>query len=247
MRAIVLALLLIPGIASSAEPGQAPPVVAMPAAVALSPSAEATALPTPAPPSAGSGQAPILLQVRLKDGQSAELKLLHYDSVFLSAVNAKGTKFDLPWNEVASLSSADAGPDLALMQGHLTPEASPVGSQIALRQPGTAFTQALWPGFLLHGAGHRYAGDQDTFFSLAGGELFGLVVGGFGLSELLGPEKTGESKDTALALASAGGIIFGLTWLWDLGFAPGAATKFNQAKGLALQPLPTGAQLAYRF
>lgn len=188
------------------------------------------------------------LSLRLKDGQRLDAKLLKYDDYFLSVSNSAGTAFDIPWVEVAAVDSAELPADLMLMKGRLTAEASPVNSVIEARHPSKALGKAFWPGILLHGSGHRYAGDNDSFVSLAGAELFGVVVGGFGANELLGPSKAGEHKDTALALAIGGGAIFGLTWLWDLAFAPGAARKFNQARGLALEPAQNGgAQLALRF
>jgi hypothetical protein len=187
------------------------------------------------------------VRVRLKDGQVLDALLQHSDKYFLSVNNAKGTHFDIPWSEVEALDSADLGAELAPLRANIKAGPAEVSSLVEPRRGGTAFQRALWPGILLHGAGHRYAGDSDAFVSLAGGELFGVVVGGFGLSELLGEGKAGESKDTALALSVGGGAIFGLTWLYDLAFAPGAARKFNEAKGLSLQPRLNGLQLAYRF
>jgi hypothetical protein len=185
--------------------------------------------------------------VTLKDGQALDARLLKYDAYFLSIANSRGTAFDLPWAEVAALDSEELAADLPLLRGRITAEASPVGSIIEARQPRRALAKAFWPGLLLHGSGHRYAGDQDTFVSLAGAELFGVVVGAFGVAELLGPGKPGEHKETAQALSIAGGSIFALTWAWDLLFAPGAARRYNEGKGLALQAAPGGAQLALRF
>ncbi len=187
------------------------------------------------------------LTVRLKDGQVLAAQLLKSDAYFLSIANSRGTVFDVPWAEVAAVDSSELGADLALLRGRITAEPSPVGSIIEARSGSKALGKALWPGFFLHGSGHRYAGDNDTFVSLAGAELFGVVVGGFGLNELLGPGKTGEHKDTALALAVGGASLFTLTWLWDLAFAPGAARRYNESKGLALESTVGGAQVALRF
>ncbi len=113
--------------------------------------------------------------------------------------------------------------------------------------PARARQIALWPGFLLHGAGHRYAGDNEAFYSMVGGELFGVLIGGFGVGELFGPEVKGEHKGTALALAVTGGSMFLGTWLWDIAFAPRAAKKFNDERGLGLWPTLNGAVLVLRF
>lgn len=118
--------------------------------------------------------------------------------------------------------------------------------KVYTRDPGAAFKAALWPGVLLHGWGHHVAGDQETFLNLAGGELFGVIMLGFGLSEALGPDIKGESKATSQSIAIGGGVIFGVTWLWDVAGASSAAKRFNKEHNLSLLPLDGGAQLALR-
>jgi hypothetical protein len=205
--------------------------------------APAAASPAPAPAPAEPRQ----VHVALKDGQVLDGKLTQSDAYFMTVLNARGTRFDLPWSEIASVDGPDLGLDAVALRGHLSAEPTAVTSLVEPRSGMKALGQALWPGVLVHGWGHRYAGDNDTFVSLVGGEIFAVVIGGFGLNEVLGPSKEGETKDTAVALSVAGGAIFGLTWLWDLAFSPHAAAQFNDKKGLALEPTPTGAQLAYRF
>lgn len=126
-----------------------------------------------------------------------------------------------------------------------TPEPAAGAIQMSPKDPKAAFKAALWPDLLLHGWGHHVAGDQDTFLNLAGGELFGLVMLGFGLAEALGPDIKGESKATSQAIAMAGGAIFATTWIWDLVDAGAAARRFNQEHDLGLAPLDGGARLAY--
>lgn len=226
MRALLLTALLLPGLALAASKPKGKDA---------------------APPPAPAQEEAVVLRVTLKDGQALDARLQKYDAYFLSVANSQGTVFDLPWAEVASLESDGLSADLPLMLGRLTAGASPVSSLIEPRSGSKALAKALWPGLLLHGSGHRYAGDHDTFVSLVGAELFGVVVGGFGLGELLGPGRDGEHKDTATALAVAGGSVFVLTWLWDLAFSPGAARRHNQAKGLALEPTGQGLKLALTF
>jgi hypothetical protein len=175
--------------------------------------------------------------------------LLQSDAYFLSISNRAGTRFDLPWKEVAELDSPDMGLELVGLRSRLDSTPERVTQRVEPVSGGRALRRALWPGFLVHGWGHREAGANDVFLSLVGAEVFGVVVGAFGLGELLGPEKAGETKDTALALSVAGASIFALTWFWDLAFAPGAAERYNKARGLVLAPRPEGPGLglAYRF
>lgn len=187
------------------------------------------------------------VNVTLKDGQTAGLTLVTYDSFFLTAVNAKGTRFDIPWTEVAGVDAPGAGADLALMRGHITPDPTPVSSVIEPRVPLTAFYRACWPGVLLHGAGFSYAGSNDTFVDLAGAEFFGVVVGAFGAYLEYYPNSSDSSKTVPQVLTIAGAAIFVGTWLWDLSFSYHAARITNERKGLALEPAPGGAQLSYLF
>lgn len=189
------------------------------------------------------------ITVTLKDGQVAGLKLITYDRFFLSAVNAKGTRFDIPWAEVATVDSPNAGGDLAMMRGNLNSDPEPVTMVIEPRSPQTAFDRALWPGVLLHGAGFRYAGNNDRFVGLAGAEFFGVVVGAFGTYLQLYPNADDTSREVPQALVTAGVVCFVGTWLWDLAFSPCAARGLDRSKGLALEPASRGEglQLSYRY
>lgn len=116
--------------------------------------------------------------------------------------------------------------------------------KVYTRSSHDAFVASLWPGVFLHGWGHHVAGDQDTFLNLAGGELFGVIMMGFGLSEALGPDIKDESKSTSQSIAIGGAAVFGVTWLWDVADAGAAAKRFNKEHNLSLAPLNGGAQLA---
>jgi hypothetical protein len=242
----LLVLLALPAAAVAGKAKHAPAV--KPAAAAAQPLSVGAQVAAPEAPVLDVTPSSGALTVRLKDGQVFPAQLQKSDKYFLSFNNAKGTHFDIPWAEVEAVDSKDLGADgLALLRANLTPGPGPVGSIVEPRSGGEAFKRALWPGFLLHGSGHRYAGDNDSFVSLAGGELFGVVIGAFGLSELNGATEDGEHRGTSLALAVGGGSIFALTWFYDMAFAPGAARDFNAAKGLSLEPRPDGVQLSYKF
>ena len=188
------------------------------------------------------------ITVTLKDGQSARVDLLSYDDFFLSVKNAVGTRFNLPWPEVAAVDGPAAmGGDLALMRGHLSADPHAVETVLEPRHPSVAFEKALWPGVLLHGWGFHYAGDQGMFANLAGAEAFGVVLGAFGTYLQYFPNSSDTSLTVPKALTAAGIAIFGLTWAWDLAFSPHAAAVLDRAHGLSLEPAPGGAALAYHF
>ncbi len=54
------------------------------------------------------------------------------------------------------------------------------GDYSGSRRRSTAFLMALFPGLLLHGAGHLYLGERETAFALAMMELGGLTMMGVG-------------------------------------------------------------------
>jgi hypothetical protein len=188
--------------------------------------------------------APVQVIVTLKDGQAMTGLLKTYDELLLVVANARGKIFSLPWAEVASVSALSPSPDAALMQQYLRPGPAEVVTLMAPKSPQEAWRRALWPGVLVHGAGYRAAGDNETFLNLAGGEIFSAVLLGFGLAEALGPGIPGETKITSESIAVGGGVIFLATWVWDLCGAPSAARDFNAKNDLALLPVQGGAELA---
>ena len=133
--------------------------------------------------------------------------------------------------------------DLGAMKQNLSPDYVEVSSRVGSRDPGAAFKAALWPGLVIHGYGAHVAGDQDMFLSLAGAEIFGLVVGGFGTVREFYPNVSEDDKATAMYLIWGGGGMFVLSWAWDLVDAPLAARAFNRDNGLSLLPLPEGGAL----
>jgi hypothetical protein len=146
-----------------------------------------------------------------------------------------------------TLRAAVAPPAPVIVTPQPTPESAALSIRLEKKDPGAALKKAFWPGILIHGWGHREAGDYGTFTNLAGAELFGAVVLGFGLAEYLGPEIPGENKGTSQSIALGGGAIMLTSWLWDVVGAPGAARQYNADHGLTLIPRSNGLQVALRF
>ncbi len=210
-------------------------VLILASALALPLAGRGSAGPAPAPagalsavPTAGS-----LYKVVLKDGQEAQLRLVDYDRYFLTVSNAKGTLFNIPWTEVASVDGPPSG-DLAMMRGDLDPDPAPVTSIIEARDPQEALRLSLWPGVLLHGSGLRYCGDYGSFVGLAGAEVFGVVLGAFGGYLEAYPNTSDTDRQVPAALIGVGAACFLGTWLWDIAFCRGTALRVDAAHGLAL-------------
>ncbi len=181
--------------------------------------------------------------VVLKDGQVLKGDVKGFDAYFLDVKNGLGTPFHIPWGEVRSVSHTTTA-NSWLEDTYITQQPAEVTVVVQPVSPGACLKAALFPGVLLHGWGLRQAHDENGFYSLAGAEVFGVIVGGFGLTELTGPSIQGENKDTSLGLTIGGGSIFALSWLWDLAFAAHTAEKFNHDHGLAW--VPPAPSLAWR-
>jgi hypothetical protein len=192
-----------------------------------------TAVPTPSP------LAPPWDKVTLKDGQQAEGKIRGYDSFFLEFESKNATKFHIPWIEVSDLAPAEFSGDSALMRQYLKTDQVEVQTFIQAKNPHDVRMIAAWPGFMLHGSGYRAAGDNDSFLSLAGLELFGVGIGLFGLGQSTDTAASASDQSVSQGLMIAGGSIFLITWVWDLVGSGYAAESFNSQHGLSLSFAPT--------
>ncbi len=108
------------------------------------------------------------------------------------------------------------------------------------KDPNKAFLLALFPGLLIHGYGHFYAGDNLTGDMLLGGEVISVLSVGLGAliksdttdfsGGLLGDANNANSVGTNLIW---GGIIaFGGFWIIDMAHAPIAAQDYDNEHGL---------------
>ena len=128
------------------------------------------------------------------------------------------------------------------------------------KDPNKAFLLAFFPGILIHGYGHFYAGDNLMGNVLLTGEVVSVVSVGLGVliksdtttfsGGILGSPANSSSIGTNLIW---GGIIaFTGLWIIDMAHAPTAASDYDDEHGL--KPVaymgennnPTLA-LAYRF
>jgi hypothetical protein len=177
--------------------------------------------------------------VTLKDGQAVSGQIQGYDQYFLDVKSSNGHLFHLPWAEVGAVSrtaGADGEWDNWLQATFISDTPAEVGTIVTPKDPSAAFKASLWPGVLIHGMGHREAGDTDRFYALLGAESFGLLVGAFGAAELFADAKPGETKSTAQILTWSGVGMFTLSWAWDMAFSYSAAERFNKDRGLSLAP-----------
>lgn len=177
-------------------------------------------------------------RVVLKDGQKMEGRIRGHDAFFLDIESRNGTELHLPWPEILEVAPAEFTGASAFYRQNMTADNVKVTSVIEPRSPSAALGKAFWPGFFIHGYGHKEAGDTDMFLSLAGAELFGALVAGFGASKVLDAGVAQGDKDTAQYLVWGGGGVFILSWIWDIAGAPGAARAYNERHKVAFDVVP---------
>ena len=100
---------------------------------------------------------------------------------------------------------------------------------LRLKDPGKAILYAAIPGFVVHGAGHFYAGKTKTGLLLLGTEVlaFAFFVEGALLEFQESEGWTIEGPDPGVFFA-IGTVLFYGSWLYDLFASPGEVKKRNE-------------------
>lgn len=129
---------------------------------------------------------------------------------------------------------------------------------LKLKSPNLALTYAVIPGFIVHGAGHFYAGRRTTGIVLLACEVVGCTFFTVGaLDQAVSHLEDAHPSDGASGegLIVIGTILFVGSWTYDMIGAPLAVQKYNQALldkeavGLKfrLQKKEPGVYLVWRF
>jgi hypothetical protein len=94
---------------------------------------------------------------------------------------------------------------------------------------------AFFPGFFVHGMGHRYAGNHDRANDILALELYSFL--GIGLGGILygiGRSEDAEAVEIAgLVGMGIGAIPFLGTWIYDLVYTPSEVDRYNSRLGEA--------------
>lgn len=105
----------------------------------------------------------------------------------------------------------------------------PNNRNLRLKDPNKAILYAAIPGFVVHGAGHFYAGKTKTGLLLLGTEVLSFaffVVGA--LAEFGQSESGGKADMHPGVLFATGTVLFYGSWLYDLFASPGEVKKRNE-------------------
>jgi hypothetical protein len=120
------------------------------------------------------------------------------------------------------LASCAGGPSKAEGPEEFKPKSPVVGELLA-----------IFPGIIVHGMGHRYAGNTDRANEILTMEAYSLAVVGLGA----GLWAIGDSQDAdAVRIAGyvgmgVGGIPFIGTWIYDLIYTPSEVERYNLRGG----------------
>jgi hypothetical protein len=91
---------------------------------------------------------------------------------------------------------------------------------LKLKSPAKARLLGIFPGVVVHGLGHFYAGADSIGWLLLGAEAAGLGLIGLGAAI--------EDPELVKVPVYIGTILFLVSWLGDIGMAPDAAKQHNQ-------------------
>jgi len=116
------------------------------------------------------------------------------------------------------LSSCAGGP-AAVGGGDEPPRKSPLVGELL----------AFFPGFFVHGLGHRYAGNAEKADEILAMELYSfLPIGLGGVLYGLGRSEDAEAVEIAgLVGMGVGAVPFLGTWIYDLVFTPSEVNRYN--------------------
>lgn len=124
-------------------------------------------------------------------------------------------------------SACAGGPRGRGVRGISGGQEEPEGEKSALL--GTVL--AIFPGLLVHGMGHRYAGNSEKANEILTMEGYSLLTAGLGG----GLYAIGDARDAdAVKVAgwvgiSAGGAAFLGSWIYDIVFTPSEVKRYNRS------------------
>jgi hypothetical protein len=89
---------------------------------------------------------------------------------------------------------------------------------------------AIFPGVIVHGMGHRYAGNPEKADEILAMELYSLLPMGLG-GTLVGIGKSQDAEAVEIAGwigVGVGAVPFLGTWIYDLVYTPSEVRRYNQ-------------------
>jgi hypothetical protein len=162
----------------------------------------------------------------LKDEQKFQADIRGFDSYYVEVQLENKKIVSIPWNEIRYIRHTTTPSD-PREESYMTPEEVEVSTMVTPLSRDEAMQKALYPGLILHGAGHFYAKDQNTGASLVSAEIVSLAIMGLSVPQFFAADTINYDYGVTKAVFISGLVIFAGSWLWDVIFAPGAADSYN--------------------
>ena len=168
--------------------------------------------------------------ITLKDDQQFNADVISCDNYYITVALANGNTVALPWTEIRRMEHTNT-PCNSAEELHINNQDAEVNTLIAPFSKDLAWQRAIFPGVIIHGAGHAYAKDQNTSLSLVSVEVLSVILMGISVNDFLTPTKTdSENYSVTQIMGTVGAVAFLGSWLYDIIFAPAAVEKFNSDK-----------------
>ena len=163
----------------------------------------------------------------LKDEQTFEADVISFDSYYLIIKLPDNQEISIPWNEVKHIKHTTTAKNW-MEDIYITSDDVTVSTLVAPLSTDIAFQKSIFPGLIIHGAGHFYAKDQDTGFMLLSMEIVSVLLMTISFSEIISPVEKDQSFNVTKVIFYSGLAVFGGSWLYDLIFSSGAVQRYNQ-------------------
>jgi len=96
------------------------------------------------------------------------------------------------------------------------------------KDPVVATTLAIFPGFIIHGLGHYYVGENNTGARLLSFELASVIVYFVANGRQLDGANIDERERTSKTLVNLSIVTFAVVWLYDIIGSPIKAVEANR-------------------
>ncbi|HPD19544.1 MAG TPA: hypothetical protein PLF61_07765 [Candidatus Goldiibacteriota bacterium] len=163
----------------------------------------------------------------LKDDQTFEADVIGFDSYYVTLRLLNNIEVSIPWNEIRRINHTTTSKNW-MEDVYITNDDAKVTTLVSPLSTGVALQKAAFPGFFIHGAGHFYAKDQNTGFTLLSAEILSLILMAVSFSEIVSGDEKNQSYNVQHAIFYSGLVVFGGTWLYDMIFSQGAVKRYNQ-------------------
>ncbi|MFP4465989.1 MAG: hypothetical protein ACLFP1_02955 [Candidatus Goldiibacteriota bacterium] len=174
--------------------------------------------------------------VILKDDQKFEADVISFDAYYLLVKLSGEKEVSIPWQEVRYIKHTTTETDWRESM-YINDDDIEVKTLVVPMDKNTAFQKALFPGVVVHGAGHFYAKDKNRGMSIVSAQILSLVMMGISINGVLAPRDVSgvETDNVSNVVFYTGLAVFLGSWIYDMIFAPAAVERYNEKNTFLLE------------